>query len=57
MPLLVEKPTVVGDVGTKPKQAQEFVGRVNTGDEGMSIARMISPEGWQNPGSDQPLKK
>jgi mannose-6-phosphate isomerase-like protein (cupin superfamily) len=37
-------------VGTKPKLIDEFVGRVNTGDERLSVARMQSPEGWQEPG-------
>ena len=50
MPRLVEQPTVVSAAGTKPKQILEFVGRVNTGHEGVSVARMVSPEGWQEPG-------
>ena len=50
MPRLVEQPTVVSAAGTRPKQIQEFVGRVNTGDAGVSVARMVSPEGWQEPG-------
>jgi mannose-6-phosphate isomerase-like protein (cupin superfamily) len=32
-----------------PKQIEEFVGRVNTSTEGLSIARMISPPGWAEP--------
>ena len=50
MPRLVEQPTVVSAAGTRPKQIQEFVGRVNTGDAGVSVAKMVSPEGWQEPG-------
>lgn len=50
MPRLIEQPTVVSAAGTKPKQILEFVGRVNTGHEGVSVARMVSPEGWQEPG-------
>ena len=37
-------------VGTKPKQIQEFAGRVNSGHSSLSIARMISPSGWTEPG-------
>jgi mannose-6-phosphate isomerase-like protein (cupin superfamily) len=50
MPRIIPKPTVIDCVGTKPKQIQEFAGRVNSGHESVSIARMISPEGWTEPG-------
>ena len=50
MPRLIEKPTVVQAAGNKPKQIQEFVGRVNTGHDGVSVARMVSPGGWVEPG-------
>jgi len=50
MPTLIEKATVVQAVGNKPKQIQEFVGRVNSSTPGVSIARMISPSGWVEPG-------
>jgi mannose-6-phosphate isomerase-like protein (cupin superfamily) len=50
MPKLIEKPTVIACVGTKPKQIQEFAGRVNSGHAGVSVARMISPSGWEEPG-------
>ncbi len=50
MPRLIEHPSVVEAVGTPPKTIQEFVGRVNTDDGRLSIARMISPEGWSEPG-------
>ena len=50
MPKLIEKPTVIDCVGTKPKQIQEFAGRVNSGHAGVSVARMISPGGWEEPG-------
>jgi len=45
MPRLIEQPTIVPCVGTKPKKIQEFVGRVNSGHENVSIAWMVSPEG------------
>lgn len=50
MPKLIEKPTVIDCVGTKPKQIQEYAGRVNSGHAGVSVARMISPSGWAEPG-------
>src|SRR3990172_10207840 len=50
MPTLIDKPTVVAAVGNKPKRIEEFVGRVNTGESGVSIAKMTSPPGWVEPG-------
>jgi mannose-6-phosphate isomerase-like protein (cupin superfamily) len=50
MPKLIDKPTVIDCVGTKPKQIQEFAGLVNTSHAAVSVARMISPSGWEEPG-------
>jgi mannose-6-phosphate isomerase-like protein (cupin superfamily) len=50
LPKLIEQPTVIACAGTKPKQIQEFAGRVNSGHGGVSVARMISPSGWEEPG-------
>jgi mannose-6-phosphate isomerase-like protein (cupin superfamily) len=50
MPNIIPQPTVIDCVGTKPKQIQEFAGRVNSGHEAVSVARMVSPEGWTEPG-------
>lgn len=50
MPKLIERPTKIQAAGTKPKQIEEFAGRVNSGHEGVSVARMVSPEGWIEPG-------
>ncbi len=50
MATLIEKPSVVEAVGTKPKLIQEFVGRVNSGTSTVSVARMKSPGGWVEPG-------
>jgi mannose-6-phosphate isomerase-like protein (cupin superfamily) len=50
MPRLIEQPTVIACVGTKPKQIQEFAGRVNSEHKSVSVARMISPGGWEEPG-------
>jgi mannose-6-phosphate isomerase-like protein (cupin superfamily) len=50
MPTLIPQPTVVAAVGTKPKRIEEYAGRVNSGHTGVSVARMQSPEGWEEPG-------
>jgi mannose-6-phosphate isomerase-like protein (cupin superfamily) len=50
MPRLIERPTLVQSAGNKPKQIQEFAGRVNSGHNGVSVARMVSPAGWREPG-------
>jgi mannose-6-phosphate isomerase-like protein (cupin superfamily) len=50
MARLIDKPTVIPGVGNKPKRIEEFVGRVNTGLDRVSVARMQSPPGWEEPG-------
>jgi ethanolamine utilization protein EutQ (cupin superfamily) len=50
MPELIAEPSRVEAAGTKPKLIDEHVGRVNTGEERLSIARMRSPAGWLEPG-------
>jgi mannose-6-phosphate isomerase-like protein (cupin superfamily) len=50
MPELITGPSRVEAAGTKPKLIDEYVGRVNTGDERLSVAHMRSPGGWVEPG-------
>src|SRR4249920_1033448 len=50
MPRLIESPTIVQAAGTPPKRIEEYAGRVNSGHSAVSVARMVSPEGWIEPG-------
>lgn len=50
MPELIEKPSVIQAAGNKPKRIEEYAGRVNSGHETVSVARMVSPQGWVEPG-------
>jgi mannose-6-phosphate isomerase-like protein (cupin superfamily) len=50
MSRLIRQPTRVEAAGTPPKSIEEFVGRVNSQTEALSIARMKSPSGWSEPG-------
>jgi mannose-6-phosphate isomerase-like protein (cupin superfamily) len=50
MPHLIEQPTRIAAAGNKPKQIEEFIGRVNSEHDHISVARMISPSGWVEPG-------
>jgi quercetin dioxygenase-like cupin family protein len=50
MPRIIPSPTVIQAAGNLPKRIEEFVGRVNTKTEGISVARMKSPPGWKEPG-------
>ena len=47
---LIEKPTMILAAGNPPKQIAEYVGRLNTKTAALSIARMVSPGGWEEPG-------
>ena len=49
MPTLIPSPTVIAAAGNKPKTIEEYAGRVNSGHTTVSVARMISPEGWSEP--------
>lgn len=50
MPKLIEQPTRITAAGNKPKLIEEFIGRVNSQDKELSVARMKSPGGWVEPG-------
>ena len=46
----IDQPTIITSAGNLPKRIAEFVGRVNTGTAGVSVAQMKSPPGWLEPG-------
>ncbi len=48
MPTLIGAPTTIPVPGNK--QINEYVGVVNSGTSQLSIAHMISPSGWSEPG-------
>jgi mannose-6-phosphate isomerase-like protein (cupin superfamily) len=50
MPTFIEKPTTFIAVGDKAKTIDEYVGRVTSQTEQVSIAHMKSPPGWTEPG-------
>ncbi|QDU83793.1 hypothetical protein Pla163_08940 [Planctomycetes bacterium Pla163] len=50
MPRLIDAPTIIEPAGNKPKRIEEYAGRVNSGHASVSVARMVSPEGWIEPG-------
>ena len=50
MPRLIHEPAIIEAAGNKPKRIEEFAGRVNSAHTSVSVARMVSPEGWVEPG-------
>ena len=50
MPTLITQPTRIEPAGNKPKQIDEYIGRVNSQTPQTSVARMRSPSGWLEPG-------
>jgi mannose-6-phosphate isomerase-like protein (cupin superfamily) len=45
----IKKSSIIKAAGNKPKIIEEYIGRVNSGTENISIARMMSPAGWAEP--------
>lgn len=50
MPRVIRDPTRIHAHGEPPKVIEEYLGRVNSGTTELSVARMISPPGWSEPG-------
>ena len=49
MPVHIPAPTRIAAAGSKPKVIEEYIGRVNSGTDAVSIAHMRSPAGWTEP--------
>lgn len=49
MAIFIEKPKIVEASGNKPKVIEEYIGRANSGTTTISVARMVSPGGWEEP--------
>jgi mannose-6-phosphate isomerase-like protein (cupin superfamily) len=49
MAKFIEKPMIVRAAGNKPKIIEEYIGRVNSQTTTISVARMVSPGGWEEP--------
>ena len=50
MPTKIECPSIIEAAGSKPKRIEEYIGRVNSDTAAVSVARMVSPPGWLEPG-------
>src|SRR3984957_12576886 len=50
MPTLIAQATRIQAAGNKPKLIDEYIGRVNSKTESLSVAHMRSPQGWKEPG-------
>lgn len=50
MPTFIPAPTQITAAGNKPKLIREYIGRVNSQTETVSVAHMRSPSGWVEPG-------
>ena len=57
MPVKINKPTIIEAAGNKPKIIEEFIGRVNSQTSELSIAHMVSPAGWVEPGQKPEFKE
>ncbi|HRW62549.1 MAG TPA: hypothetical protein P5132_03630 [Bacteroidales bacterium] len=47
---IIKQPSIIEAAGTKPKIIEEYFGHVNSKSSDVSIARMKSPQGWEEPG-------
>ncbi len=50
MPTLIAQATRIQAAGNKPKLIDEYIGRVNSRTESLSLAHMRSPQGWVEAG-------
>jgi mannose-6-phosphate isomerase-like protein (cupin superfamily) len=47
---IIKAPSIIKATGNMPKEIREHFGRVNSSISEISIAHIISPEGWQESG-------
>ena len=50
MPTHIAGPKIIEAAGNQPKRIEEYIGRVSSGTAALSVARMVSPGGWVEPG-------
>jgi mannose-6-phosphate isomerase-like protein (cupin superfamily) len=50
MTKFIEKPQIIKAAGNKVKLIEEYFGRVTSNTNEVSVARMVSPDGWVEPG-------
>jgi mannose-6-phosphate isomerase-like protein (cupin superfamily) len=50
MPTHIPSPTRIQAAGNISKTIEEYIGRVNSKTESVSVAHMQSPAGWEEPG-------
>ena len=48
----IDAPTLIEAAGMPPKRIEEYFGRVNSDTKAVSVARMHSLSGWEEPGAD-----
>jgi hypothetical protein len=47
---ITKEPSIIKAAGNKEKIIKEYIGRVNSNTDEVSIALMKSPQGWEEPG-------
>lgn len=57
MPKIISAPTTIPAPGDPPKRIDEYVGRLASGDESISVAHMRSPAGWSEPGQSPEFRE
>jgi len=50
MALKIHRPSIIEAAGNKTKIIKEHIGRINSETSELSIAHMVSPAGWEEPG-------
>jgi mannose-6-phosphate isomerase-like protein (cupin superfamily) len=50
MPRMIAQPSVIQAAGHPPKRIEEYVGRIASATDSVSVARMVSPAGWGEAG-------